>query len=331
MLIRNVIRICFILLLFCALTGCQAPSEDRTETPSEAGKEKMPQDKTEDKGANSLASIPKNSPDPAGGGERRTSPDKKENRSDKTAPGSSADPPVDPSTLSNSLMAWWFMRNEDHMIPSAQEEIDLTAYDAFYVKSNLKEGEKPVFLTFDCGYENGFTPRILDVLKKHKAPAAFFVCKHFIKDQPDLIRRMKKEGHIVGNHTVNHICLPQADERTIRKEIADNASYMKETTGYDMDPFFRPPKGEYSERTLQIIKSMGYTTVFWSLAYVDYDVEKQPGAGYVIDHFNRYIHPGAIPLIHNISSSNAEALDTVLDNLEKEGYSFCSLEDLKKF
>lgn len=234
----------------------------------------------------------------------------------------------DPSSLSNSLMAWWFMRTKDHSQPSAQEEIDLEKYDAWYVKTNLKPGEKPVFLTFDCGYENGFTPSILDTLKKHKAPAAFFVCKYFIKDQPELIKRMKKEGHIVGNHTANHICMPRASEREIRKEIADNASFMKEQTGYEMDPFFRPPKGEYSERTLQITKDMGYTTVFWSLAYVDYDVDKQPGAGYVIDHFKQYIHPGAIPLIHNISRSNAEALDQVLTDLEKEGYSFHSLIDL---
>ncbi len=105
---------------------------------------------------------------------------------------------------------------------------------------------------------------------------------------------------------------------------------MKEATGYEMDRFFRPPKGEYSERTLQITKDIGYTTVFWSMAYLDYDVNNQPGRDYVIEHFQKYIHPGAIPLIHNISKSNAEALDTVLTNLEKEGYTFHSLSDLKK-
>lgn len=234
----------------------------------------------------------------------------------------------DLSNLSNTMMAWWFMRTTDHTRPSAQEEIDLSKYDAWYVKSELKGKEKPVYLTFDCGYENGYTQSMLDVLKKHKAPAAFFVCRHFIKDQPELIKRMKKEGHIVGNHTANHICMPAKTEREIRKEIADNASFMKETTGYDMDMFFRPPKGEYSERTLQITKNMGYTTVFWSMAYLDYDVDHQPGAKYVIDHFDKYIHPGAIPLIHNISSSNAEALDQVLTNLEKEGYTFQALTEL---
>lgn len=237
---------------------------------------------------------------------------------------------TDPSTLPNTMASWWFKRNENHEIPEVQNEINLTKYDAWYAKTDITDGEKPVFLTFDCGYENGYTPGILDVLKKHKAPAAFFVCKHFIEDQPDLIKRMKEEGHVVGNHTSNHICMPESDERTIREEIADNANYMKEATGYEMDPFFRPPKGEYSERTLQITKNMGYTTVFWSLAYPDYDVNNQPGADYVIERFDKYIHPGAIPLIHNISESNAQALDTVLTNLEKEGYSFQSLYNLSQ-
>ena len=143
---------------------------------------------------------------------------------------------TDPSTLPNTMASWWFKRNENHEIPEVQNEIDLTKYDAWYAKTDITDGEKPVFLTFDCGYENGYTPGILDVLKKHKAPAAFFVCKHFIEDQPDLIKRMKEEGHVVGNHTSNHICMPESDERTIREEIADNANYMKEATGYEMDP-----------------------------------------------------------------------------------------------
>lgn len=237
---------------------------------------------------------------------------------------------INPDTLPNKKMAWWIKREENHMTPSAQEEVDLSRYDAWYIKTNLKGDEKPVFLTFDCGYENGYTASILDVLKKHKAPGAFFLCRHYIEDQPELVKRMKKEGHIVGNHTSHHVCMPETDSRKVREEITDNANYMKEATGYEMDHFFRPPKGEYSERTLQITKDIGYTTVFWSMAYLDYDVDNQPGSDYVINHFEKYIHPGAIPLIHNISKSNAEALDTVLTNLEKKGYTFHSLSDLKK-
>ncbi|MDO5145900.1 MAG: polysaccharide deacetylase family protein [Eubacteriales bacterium] len=236
---------------------------------------------------------------------------------------------VDPSTLPNDMAAWWFRRNEENKPPSAQDEIDLAKYDAFYVM-DYEEGEQPVYLTFDCGYENGYTAGMLDVLKEHDATATFFVCQYFIEDQPELVKRMKEEGHLVGNHTSNHICMPDHDEKTIREEILSNAACMKELTGYDMDMFFRPPKGEYSERTLQITKNMGYATVFWSLAYGDYDVDDQPGADYVINHFNQYIHPGAVPLIHNISECNAQALDTVLTNLEDEGYTFRSLEDFNR-
>ena len=233
------------------------------------------------------------------------------------------------ASSSNAPLSWGIpsAKNEQPADPGETFRNLTEKYGALYTGSSKK---KQLFLTFDCGYENGYTPGILDVLKKHKAPAAFFVCKHFIEDQPDLIKRMKEEGHVVGNHTSNHICMPESDERTIREEIADNANYMKEATGYEMDPFFRPPKGEYSERTLQITKNMGYTTVFWSLAYPDYDVNNQPGADYVIERFDKYIHPGAIPLIHNISESNAQALDTVLTNLEKEGYSFQSLYNLSQ-
>ena len=101
------------------------------------------------------------------------------------------------------------------MTPSAQEEVDLSRYDAWYIKTNLKGDEKPVFLTFDCGYENGYTASILDVLKKHKAPGAFFLCRHYIEDQPELVKRMKKEGHIVGNHTSHHVCMPETDSRKV--------------------------------------------------------------------------------------------------------------------
>ena len=223
---------------------------------------------------------------------------------------------------------WGLSFQEDGQPPAANATADeLKQFDAFY-KSGTED--KVIYLTFDCGYENGYTASILDVLKKHKAPGAFFLCRHYIEDQPELVKRMKKEGHIVGNHTSHHVCMPETDSRKVREEITDNANYMKEATGYEMDRFFRPPKGEYSERTLQITKDIGYTTVFWSMAYLDYDVNNQPGRDYVIEHFQKYIHPGAIPLIHNISKSNAEALDTVLTNLEKEGYTFHSLSDLKK-
>jgi peptidoglycan-N-acetylmuramic acid deacetylase len=194
--------------------------------------------------------------------------------------------------------------------------------------TSLASTEKNMYLTFDCGYENGYTEQMLDILKAHGAKACFFVTMTYIRDNPEIVKRMKEEGHLVGNHTVHHPSMPEISGEEQREEILECASFMKETTGYDMDMYFRPPSGEYSEQVLQVAKDLGYKTIFWSMAYLDYDVNNQPGADYVVEHFNKYSHPGAIPLIHNVSSSNAEALDQVLTNLSQEGYVFKSLDDM---
>lgn len=224
---------------------------------------------------------------------------------------------------------WWLKRNENHQTPEVSDYIDLSKYDAYYVNPKCKK--KKIFLTFDCGYENGFTPKILDVLKKQKIVAAFFVTKPFIREGRELVRRMKKEGHIVGNHTVHHKSMPTLSDRDNKQEIIDCAEYCKEATGYDMDHFIRPPMGEYNEKTLKLTKSMGYKTIFWSMAYVDFEVNKQPGKQYVVEHFKKYTHNGAIPLMHNVSQSNVEALDEVITNLKKEGYQFESLKKLSSY
>lgn len=224
---------------------------------------------------------------------------------------------------------WWLKRNENHQTPEVSDYIDLSKYDAYYVNPKCKK--KKIFFTFDCGYENGFTPKILDVLKKQKIVAAFFVTKPFIREGRELVRRMKKEGHIVGNHTVHHKSMPTLSDRDNKQEIIDCAEYCKEATGYEMDHFIRPPMGEYNEKTLKLTKSMGYKTIFWSMAYVDFDVNKQPGKQYVVEHFKKYTHNGAIPLMHNVSQSNAEALDEVIMNLKKEGYQFESLKKLSSY
>lgn len=230
--------------------------------------------------------------------------------------------------LSNKKCAWWIKRMENHVPSQAQDEIDLSQYDAFYYDEHPQG--KVMYLTFDCGYENGYTEQMLDVLKKHKAPAVFFVTKHYVKESADIVKRMKKEGHIVGNHTCNHPSMPTKSNEELKQEIVQLEKYMKEYTGYEMDKVFRPPAGEYSERTLQLTKDLGYKTCFWSMAYLDFDVNNQPGKDYVVEHFKQYHHNGAIPLIHNVSSSNAEALDEVLTYLEKEGYTFRSVLDMGK-
>lgn len=231
--------------------------------------------------------------------------------------------------VTQGIERWWLKRNEDHKTPEVSDHIDLLKYDAYYVEPKCKA--KKIYLTFDCGYENGFTPKILDVLKKQKVVAAFFVTKPFIREEAKLVKRMKKEGHIVGNHTVHHKSMPTLSDRDNKQEIIDCAQYCKEATGYEMDPFIRPPMGEYNEKTLKLTKSMGYKTIFWSMAYVDFDVNKQPGKDYVVEHFKKYTHNGAIPLMHNVSQSNAEALDDVITNLKKEGYRFESLKKLPAY
>ena len=233
---------------------------------------------------------------------------------------------TDYDSISNKLYAWWFKRNDSHEKSGCQEDFDITLYDAHYI---VPVTEKRIYITFDCGYENGFTSDMLDVLKEENVPAAFFVTQTFIRDNPELTKRMKEEGHLVCNHTVTHPSMPSKTIEEQKNELLTCENYMKEATGYDMDLFFRPPRGEYSERTLQMAKDLGYTTIFWSMAYLDYDVNNQPSASHVTEHFGKYYHPGAIPLIHNVSKANHDALREVIALLKNEGYSFGSLYELK--
>jgi peptidoglycan-N-acetylmuramic acid deacetylase len=233
----------------------------------------------------------------------------------------------DYDACSNTKYSWYIVRDKNHGISDCDHSFSIEQYDGYYVNTEAGE-EKVMYLTFDCGYENGYTEEMLDILKKHNAKACFFVTQTYIRDNVEIVKRMKEEGHQVGNHTVTHPSMPDISVEKMKEELNTCADYMKEATGYDMDMYFRPPSGEYSERVLQLAKDMGYKTIFWSMAYLDYDVNNQPGKDFVIEHFEKYYHNGAIPLIHNVSQSNAEALDTVLTNLENLGYRFASLDEM---
>ncbi len=235
----------------------------------------------------------------------------------------------DYDTFSNEKYAWWFKRNTEHQQSGCQEDFDIGQYDAYYVSPDAQE--KAIYLTFDCGYENGYSPSILDTLKAENVKAAFFVTQTFIRDNVELTKRMKEEGHLVCNHTVTHPSLPDLSVDKVKEELLSCQQYMKEATGYSMDLYVRPPRGEYSERTLQASRDLGYKSIFWSMAYLDYDVNNQPGAGYVVEHFSKYHHPGAIVLMHNISSANAQALPEVIRLLKAEGYTFKSLDALPDY
>ncbi|MCI8308375.1 MAG: polysaccharide deacetylase family protein [Lachnospiraceae bacterium] len=243
--------------------------------------------------------------------------------------GNSAFAKVNYNKYSNTKKSWYIMRQEKHK-PSggADSAKNLRKYNAYYYDSKTKE--KVMYFTFDCGYENGYTPKMLDTLKKHGVKATFFVTKAFVESNPKLCKRMKEEGHLVGNHTLNHPSLPAKSVKDIKKEVRGLEKLFKEKTGYELDKFIRPPKGEFSSRVLKVLQKMGYTTAFWSIAYYDYDTQKQPGKNYVVEHFKKYYHKGAITLTHNISKSNMEALDDVLTFLEGKGYRFAALSELNK-
>jgi len=205
---------------------------------------------------------------------------------------------------------------------------DLAQYDACYLGDTSK---KVIYLTFDCGYENGYTEPILDALKKHNAPAAFFVVGNMIETAPDIIRRMAEEGHIVGNHTCHHPDMSAiSDEAAFRQELEELEALYQETVGQEMLKFYRPPQGKYSEENLKQAQALGYKTVFWSLAYVDWYVDDQPTAEQAYAKLLPRIHDGAIVLLHSTSSTNAAILDEVLSRWEEMGYTFASLDELPK-
>lgn len=231
--------------------------------------------------------------------------------------------------ISNESQGWWFKRNTEHQPSGCQEDFDIEQYHAYYV--NHQAEDNVIYLTFDCGYEQGYTADILDTLKEQNVKAVFFVTQTYIRDNTDLVIRMKEEGHLVGNHTITHPSLPELSIEEQRKEIQGCADYMKEATGYDMDPYIRPPKGEYSERTLQLCEDMGYCTIFWSMAYLDYQTDNQPTPDYVLQHFDKYYHPGAVPLLHNVSSANTAALPQLILNLREAGYRFGTIDEFCHF
>lgn len=222
---------------------------------------------------------------------------------------------------------WGLSFQEEGKRPAGNASIDdLKQYNAYYASDT---DQKIIYLTFDAGYENGNTPAILDALKKHQAPAVFFVVGNFIKDNHDLIRRILAEGHIIGNHTMTHPDLPQISSMdAFQKELQDVEELYTSLTGEAMTKFYRPPRGIYSTENLSMAKELGYSTFFWSLAYVDWIQDQQPSREEAFQKLLTRIHPGAIVLLHNTSSTNAEILDELLTKWEEMGYEFHSLKEL---
>jgi len=225
----------------------------------------------------------------------------------------------------NTLYSWWYKKGNGTIpeIPKQAENL-IKKYDGIYAK---KTTNKEIYLTFDEGYENGYTPKILDTLKANHVKAAFFITGPYLKNQSALVKRMLDEGHIVGNHTVNHPSMPGiTDDNKLEEEIIGLERSYYEMFGEKMT-FLRPPKGEYSERTLAITQSLGYKTVFWSFAYQDWDVNNQKGTEYAYNQIKSGVHNGAVLLLHAVSKDNAEFLDKLIKDLKAEGYVFKSLNE----
>lgn len=243
-----------------------------------------------------------------------------------TLPEADVSIPAQSNNLNNKTLAWGFKR-EQNQAPSIPQNVVqiLERYDGYYL-GNTKE--KVLYLTFDEGYENGYTGQILDVLKKNNVPAAFFVTGPYLEKEAQLIQRMIGEGHIVGNHTIHHPSMPSVtDDKKLEQEVAGLSASFKEKFGKEMK-YIRPPKGEYSERTLSLCQSMGYKTIFWSSAYVDWDPNKQKGVQNAVDKVTGQFHNGSIILLHAVSVDNANGLDQMIQTARDQGYRFASLDEL---
>lgn len=221
-----------------------------------------------------------------------------------------------------------FKKSKNGELPSIDQEGFkgiLAKHQAVFLGDTTK---KELYLTFDNGYENGYTAKVLDVLKEKQVPAIFFVTGHYAKDQPELMKRMTKEGHLIGNHSWSHPDMTQIDESRIKEELDKVKAEVAQVTGQQTMTYLRPPRGIFNDRSLAVSKELGYTNVFWSVAYKDWDTKSQKGWKYAYDQVMAQLHPGAVILLHSVSKDNAEALGPIIDAARKQGYEFKGLNQL---
>ncbi|UOR13408.1 delta-lactam-biosynthetic de-N-acetylase [Halobacillus amylolyticus] len=221
---------------------------------------------------------------------------------------------------------WGYKKSKDGKIPEVGSYGPLIEkYDGFYVDHS---DEKMIYLTFDNGYEQGHTAKVLDILKEQQVPAAFFVTGHYINSAPELVQRMANEGHIIGNHSWSHPDFTELSKQEMKKELSKVEEAVQELTDQDTMTYVRPPKGKFNEQTLKWARELGYIHAFWSIAFVDWETDKQKGWEYAYQSILGQIHPGAVVLLHTVSKDNADALNELIVQLRKRGYHFGSLNDL---
>ncbi len=223
--------------------------------------------------------------------------------------------------------AWGLSFRQEGSAPIGNADAaHLARYDAAFLGNTA---EKVLYLTFDAGYENGSTAKILDTLKAHQVEAAFFLVGHYIERNGDLVRRMGEEGHIVANHTMHHHDMSRlSDKAAFAKELTDLETLYRDTTGREMPRYYRPPQGIYSEENLKAAQELGYKTVFWSLAYVDWNNDAQPTREAAFARLLPRTHDGAVVLLHSTSKTNADILDELLTKWKEMGYRFGTLDEL---
>ena len=229
------------------------------------------------------------------------------------------------TVLSNKKIEWGIKRDNNHNQPNlGKKNKELIEKYNGLAMGNSKE--RNIYLTFDLGYEAGYTATILNVLKENNIQGTFFVTAHYINTASDLVQRMIDEGHIVGNHTVNHKSMPSLSDEKLKSEVMKLHTQIYQKYNYEMK-YLRPPKGEYSERTLSLCENLGYKTVMWSFAYVDWDEKKQPSKDEAMDKIVSNLHNGEIMLLHATSKTNADIMSQMIKKVQEEGYEFKSLED----
>lgn len=229
--------------------------------------------------------------------------------------------------ISNKKIGWGIKRNENHEQPDVGNSNKKVLEENKGMCLGNKE-KKNIYLTFDEGYEAGYTSQLLNILKENEVKATFFITAHYVNSQPDLVKQMIEEGHIVGNHTVNHKSMPDLNNEKIKTEVMDLHQVVQEKFGYEMK-YIRPPKGEFSENTLQVTNQLGYKTVMWSFAYEDWNEDKQPEEGSSKKKILDNLHNGEIMLLHGNSKTNTNVLDSVIKEARNMGYEFKSLDEFE--
>ncbi|WP_102400044.1 delta-lactam-biosynthetic de-N-acetylase [Haloimpatiens massiliensis] len=322
---KRFISICIISTLILSLCSCKGNVSSKNASNKQANnvlEDKITENNINEKNEEDKSSTDNKDKDYNTSVET-TNPSKKDNKTEENKPQEDSS-----KNLSLKELNWYFLPRKDEIPPRCIEEGApiIQKYDAYYLGDT---SQKVIYLTFDEGYENGYSAKILDVLKKCNVKAAFFVTTPYINSNKELIKRMVKEGHLVCNHSTTHPSMASIkDEEKFKKEFFECEKAFKDLTGKDMPKYFRPPMGKFSELSLKRTKDLGYKTIFWSFAYRDWEPASQPSHELAKKTIVERVHPGAVYLLHAVSKTNTEVLGDVIEDLKAKGYTFKSLDEL---